>query len=69
AGCLRMWLVTTNDNRTAQDFYRKRGWAQSAVYPGAVREARILKPEIPLVGEQGTPIEDEIEFECAISRV
>ncbi|MDP2183235.1 MAG: GNAT family N-acetyltransferase [Actinomycetota bacterium] len=69
AGCRRIWLVTTNDNRTAQDFYRKRGWAQSAVYPGAVRDARILKPEIPLIGEQGIPVEDEIEFECVVSRV
>ncbi len=28
-----------------------------------MREARRLKPEIPEFGEDGTPIEDEIEFE------
>ena len=33
------------------------------VYRGAVRESRRLKPEIPECAADGTPIEDEIEFE------
>ena len=62
-GCLRVWLITTNDNVAAQAFYRKRGFAVAAVHKGAVREARKLKPEIPERGIGGIVIEDEIEFE------
>lgn len=39
AGCRRLWLVTTNDNRSALAFYRTVGWTQVAVHRGAVREA------------------------------
>lgn len=46
--------------------YRAVGWRQSAIHLGAVREARRLKPQIPLTGHVGLPIEDEIEFECLI---
>ena len=34
-----------------------------AVYPGAIIEARKLKPSIPLVGHCGIPVRDEIELE------
>ena len=34
-----------------------------AVYPDAVENSRQLKPEIPLVGNDGIPIRDEIELE------
>lgn len=63
AGCRRLWLITTNNNHSAMEFYRSAGWNQVAVHKGAVAEARKLKPEIPLVDEMGVPIEDEIEFE------
>ncbi len=66
--CRRLWLITTNDNQPALSFYRAVGWHQCAVHPGAVRESRRLKPEIPLTGFNGTPIEDEIEFELLIDR-
>jgi GNAT superfamily N-acetyltransferase len=65
-GCRRLWLVTTNDNRGAVAFYHSLGWRQVAVHRGAVREARRLKPEIPEFGADGTPIEDEIEFELRL---
>lgn len=58
-GCRRLWLVTTNDNRPALAFYRAIGWRQCAVHRGAVRKARHLKPQIPLTGHAGIPIEDE----------
>lgn len=60
--CRRLWLVTTINNETAIAEYRALGWTQVAVHKGAVREARVLKPEIPIVDEQGRPIKDEIEF-------
>jgi GNAT superfamily N-acetyltransferase len=66
AGCRRLWLVTTNDNRAGIDFYRARGWRQVATHRGAVAEARRLKPEIPEFGPSGLPKEDEIEFELLL---
>jgi GNAT superfamily N-acetyltransferase len=63
-GCCRVWLVTTNDNTAAMRFYQRHGMRLVAVYPGAVEAARAaLKREIPLVGADGIPIRDEIEFE------
>jgi GNAT superfamily N-acetyltransferase len=67
AGCERLWLITTNNNRGAQEFYAALGWQLVAVHRGAVREARMLKPEIPEVDAEGTPLEDEFEFELRVS--
>jgi|GEM_PF-209348 len=61
-GCRRLWLITTNDNTPAQRFYQHRGMRLVAVHAGAIAESRRIKPEIPLVGVDGRPIEDEIEF-------
>ena len=67
AGCRRLWLITTNDNTRAMRFYQRRGFTIAAMYPRAVDEARsALKPEIPLVGNDGIPIRDEIEFEMVL---
>jgi hypothetical protein len=33
------------------------------VHRGAVERSRELKPEIPLVSNDGTPIRDELEYE------
>jgi ribosomal protein S18 acetylase RimI-like enzyme len=63
AGCRRLWLITTNDNFHALRFYQKRGFMLVAVHRNAVNEARRLKPSIPLVGNDGIPILDEIELE------
>jgi GNAT superfamily N-acetyltransferase len=67
AGCLRLWLITTNDNLHALGFYQKRGFRLVAVHPGAVNAARKLKPEIPLIGNDGIPIRDEIELEIVLT--
>ena len=66
AGCHRLWLVTTNDNLPAIQFYRNRGWRHVATHRGAVTMARRLKPEIPGFGANGLPKEDEIEFELRL---
>jgi N-acetylglutamate synthase-like GNAT family acetyltransferase len=60
ADCDNLWLVTTNDNLNALGFYQKRGFQLTAVIPGAVNESRKRKPGIPLIGENGIPITDEI---------
>lgn len=61
-GCRRLWLITTNDNLEALRFYQRRGFRLVRVHPGAVDSARDLKPTIPLVGEYGIPIHDELEL-------
>ena len=59
----RLWLMTTNDNIGAQRFYEHIGFRLVAVHEGAVARSRALKPEIPLVGEGGMPMRDELEYE------
>jgi GNAT superfamily N-acetyltransferase len=66
AGCLRLWLITTNDNTKAVRFYLHRGFRIFAVYENAVEVSRKLKPEIPLIGIDGIPIKDEIEMEMIL---
>lgn len=61
-GCRRLWLITTNDNTRAVRFYQRSGMRIAAVRLGAVDGARALKPEIPLTGEDGIPMHDEIEL-------
>jgi ribosomal protein S18 acetylase RimI-like enzyme len=61
--CRRVWLTTTNDNTNALRFYQKRGFTLVAVHRNAVERSRTLKPEIPLVGQDGIPLRDEIELE------
>ncbi|PYI54629.1 GNAT family N-acetyltransferase [Paenibacillus flagellatus] len=63
----RVWLVTTNDNTPAIRFYQKRGFRMCALHVDAVREARAIKPQIPLIGLNGIPIDHEIEFERIVS--
>ena len=63
-GCIRLWLITTNDNVDALRFYQRRGFRLAALHRGAVDYSRThLKPEIPVVGDYGIPLRDEIELE------
>lgn len=66
ASARRLWLITTNDNLAALRFYQKRGFTLVAVYPNALERSRQLKPGIPLVGEDGIPLRDEIELEMRL---
>ena len=61
-GVRRLWVTTTNDNLSALAFYQKRGFALQRVHPGAMDETRKLKPGIPLIGQNGIPLRDEIEL-------
>jgi ribosomal protein S18 acetylase RimI-like enzyme len=65
--CERLWLITTNDNVDAVRFYQRRGFRLSALHRGAVDAARELKPEIPLLGEHGIPLHDELELEMPLA--
>jgi ribosomal protein S18 acetylase RimI-like enzyme len=64
--CSRVWLITTNDNVEALRFYQKRGFELVAVHRNAIEQARKLKPSIPLTGNHGIPIRDEIELEVRL---
>ena len=66
SGCVRTWLITTNDNTPALRFWQRRGFEIVALYRGAVGESRKLKPEIPHLGSAGIPIRDEIELELCL---
>ncbi|QDP39585.1 GNAT family N-acetyltransferase [Radiobacillus deserti] len=61
-GCLELRLITTNDNLLALKFYQKRGYVLQNLFPNAVEKARKIKPEIPLIGDEGIPIRDELEL-------
>ena len=61
--CARLWLITTNDNTDALRFYQRVGFELVAIHKGAIAESRKLKPQIPVTGNNGIPIRDEIELE------
>jgi ribosomal protein S18 acetylase RimI-like enzyme len=64
AGCGRIWLVTSNDNLDGLRFYQRRGFEIAEIRRGAIDETRkFIKPSIPLIGEYGIPIRDEIMVE------
>ncbi|WP_245632872.1 GNAT family N-acetyltransferase [Alicyclobacillus kakegawensis] len=67
AGCRRVWLITSNDNLNALRFYQRRGYRMTALYPGAIDEARRIKPTIPLIGNDGIEIHDELELAKALA--
>jgi GNAT superfamily N-acetyltransferase len=61
-GCREIRLTTTNDNVDALRFYQRRGFRLAELRPGAVDQSRQYKPEIPLVGDYGIPLRDEIDL-------
>ena len=62
----KILVVTTNDNLSAVVFYQKSGFSVKHIRKGAVALSRKVKPEIPLLGENGIPLEDEIELELPV---
>ena len=64
-GCKTVWLMTTNDNTQSLRFYQKRGFVITAIRTNVMEEQRKLKP-IPLLGNDGIPIRDEIELEIGL---
>jgi GNAT superfamily N-acetyltransferase len=61
-GCREIRLTTTNDNVDALRFYQRRGFRLAALRPGAVDEARRIKPQIPRTGDHGIPLHDELDL-------
>lgn len=67
-GCQKMIVITTNDNIHAIRFYQKRGFDMARLYRNALDVSREMKPEIPLIGDNGIPLRHEIEFELNLSK-
>ena len=61
--CKKMRLITTNDNMRALQFYQKRGYCLTKLYPNAMEEVRRVKPNVPELGDNDIPLRDEIELE------
>ena len=67
AGCHRLWLITTNDNMEALQFYQTKGFLLVALHRNALQLSRKLKPQIPEVGQHGIPLRDELELEMILT--
>ena len=65
-GMKKVVVMTTNDNIRAIRFYQKRGFTLRALRSNALETSRKLKPEIPLIGSDGIPLRDELEFEIEV---
>ena len=65
-GCAKITLITTNDNLSALRFYQKRGFDMVRIHRNALEQSRKIKPEIPLIGENGIPLKHEIELEMLL---
>jgi GNAT superfamily N-acetyltransferase len=65
-GCMKLKLITTNDNINAIKFYQKRGFDMVRLYHNALDISRRLKPSIPMIGEYDIPLMHEIEFEMEL---
>ncbi|MFF5052519.1 hypothetical protein ACFY1S_04950 [Micromonospora sp. NPDC000663] len=63
AGPAKRTAVDPLHNLRALRFYQRRGMRLVAVDRGAVDRARRLNPQIPLVGEHGIPLHDELVLE------
>lgn len=66
ADCTKTVLTTTNDNLRAIGFYQRLGFRMVEINLGVVDEARRVKPTIPLTGERGIAIHDEVVMELDI---
>ncbi|WP_439528956.1 GNAT family N-acetyltransferase [Pannonibacter sp.] len=56
----RLMVRTSNDNLDAFRFYQRRGFRLERIVPGVIDAERLLKPEIPIMGEYGIPLHDEV---------
>ena len=62
----KVCLVTTNDNLNGIGFWQKRGFKLVKVYPGSMEFVRKIKPALPLIGENGIALRDELELEMIL---
>ncbi len=65
-GIRRLIVRTSNDNLDAFRFYQRRSFRLESVTPGVIDKERVEKPGIPLIGQYGIPLHDEVIFGAAI---
>ncbi|MFN8508692.1 MAG: GNAT family N-acetyltransferase [Dehalococcoidia bacterium] len=61
-GATEARLFTTNDNVRAIALYLRAGWRLVRVHLDAMDAVRAIKPDVPLIGENGIPLRDMWEF-------
>jgi GNAT superfamily N-acetyltransferase len=62
AGATQIRVMTTNDNLPALRLYQRAGFRLTELRPGAVDQARAIKPTIPATGHDDIPIRDELDL-------
>ncbi len=62
SGIKRLTVRTSNDNLDAFRFYQRRGFRLERIGFGVIDEEREQKPDIPLRGDYGIEIHDEVFF-------
>jgi ribosomal protein S18 acetylase RimI-like enzyme len=60
--CLGIYLITTNDNTYALQFYQKLGFVIKSISNKMMKKSRKLKPNIPPKGHNSIPIIQEIRL-------
>ncbi|MHA7776998.1 GNAT family N-acetyltransferase [Roseibium sp. M-1] len=66
AGIHRLTVRTSNDNLDAFRFYQRRGFRLERIAQGVIDAEREKKPDIPLRGDYGIEIRDEVLFARAL---
>ncbi len=64
--CHLLRVITTNDNLRAIGFFQKRGFHLTKLYIDAMDHVRKIKPDVPLIGDNNIPLNDELELEMYI---
>lgn len=62
SGCTILMTITTNDNLDAMRFFQRRGFVIREVRTDTVAAIRELKPDLPVIGNYGIPVRDEVEL-------
>ena len=62
SGVDRLTVRTSNDNLDAFRFYQRRGFRLERIAQGVIDAEREKKPDIPLRGDYGIEIRDEVLF-------
>lgn len=61
-GLKRLLVRTSNDNLDAFRFYQRRGFRFERISQGVIDKERELKPDLPLRGDYGIELHDEIQL-------
>ena len=64
--CISIVLETTNDNTEALRFYQKHGFDITTFHHDEMDNARKMKPEIPLVGNDRIPLRHVFALELSV---